>query len=111
MTGRGKRLFFSPQHPDGLTQPPLQWVHTRELFPVRRVGSGRSVRLTTHPHPMPSLRIVEQYFHTHTHLHGVGIFTGYLTMVSVSRPHTPSYGRMRDELDNQGIIPASAPRD
>jgi hypothetical protein len=72
-------------------------------------GGGRIVRLTTHPCPKPSLRIVEPYLHSHTHLHGVGFFfMGYLMMVSVSRPHIPSDGRMRDELDNQCIMLAFA---
>jgi hypothetical protein len=57
ISGRGKRFFSSPQHPDRPWSPPSllsngYWW----LFP--RMWSGRGVNLTTHLHLVPRSRMV-----------------------------------------------------
>jgi hypothetical protein len=69
---RGRGFFLYPLRPDrlwGPTQPPVQWV-PEDISPG--VKSGRGVMLTTHPHPVPRLRICRSSPVSHPkRLHGV----------------------------------------
>jgi hypothetical protein len=65
--GTGKRIFFSPQHPDLIWGPPsLISSGYWRLFP-------RGVKLTSDIFLVPRSRMVELYLHSPTHLHGMMI--------------------------------------
>jgi hypothetical protein len=67
---KGKRFFSTPQSSGRLWIPPglLSYGYHR-LF-LQRYGR-RSVKLTTHLHLAPRLRITELYLHSCKQLHGV----------------------------------------
>jgi hypothetical protein len=68
--GRGKRFFSTPQWPHRLWAP-LSLLTTGNSWLFYRVWDGRFVALNTHFHLLPRSRMVQLYFHSPIHLHGV----------------------------------------
>jgi hypothetical protein len=59
---RRKRFFSTPKCPDRLLGP-YSLLSNEYRGPFPRAYSGRSIKLTTHLHPVPRWRIVERYLH------------------------------------------------
>jgi hypothetical protein len=64
------KIYFSPQHPDRLWDPPSLLSNGYGGLLSRRY-SGQDMNLTTHFHVVPRSRMVEIYLHSLIRLHGV----------------------------------------
>jgi hypothetical protein len=82
----GQEVFSSPQCPDRLWGPPsLLSDGYRGLCPLG--WGGRGLKLTTHLHLVPRSGMVELYFHSPLHLHG--LLLNWLS-TGTALPFTPS---------------------